>query len=132
MNPLDRFKAKITGKTLDNCNTKNVQRTVSLKYLSNFGELLKCHQFIKKDNLILTCSVDFVISAVTGATKFAINDTKCYILVATLSTRVNAKLLEQLKSRFYEQLIWINTNQTPNKYLKIYTLIIWLIQVFRE
>ena len=33
----------ITGHTPTDGNTKDVEIIVSLKYLSNFGELLKCH-----------------------------------------------------------------------------------------
>ena len=36
-----KLKIKITGKTLDDSNTKDVEIIVSLKYLSNFGGLLK-------------------------------------------------------------------------------------------
>ena len=38
-----KSKIKITGKTPDDGNTKNVEIIVSLKYLSNFWKLLKCH-----------------------------------------------------------------------------------------
>ena len=38
-----KFKIKITGKSLAAGNTKDDEVAVSLKYLSNFGELLKCH-----------------------------------------------------------------------------------------
>ena len=56
-------------------------------------------------NLILILSDNYVLSNDTKATIFAITDTKLYIPVVTLSTQVNAKLLEQLKSGFKEQLI---------------------------
>ena len=39
-------------------------------------------------------------SPATEATAITITDAKCYILVATLSTQGNAKLLQQLKSGF--------------------------------
>ena len=38
-----RSKIKITGKSPADGNTNNVEIIVPLKYLSNFGELLKCH-----------------------------------------------------------------------------------------
>ena len=38
-----KSKVKITGNTPADGNTKNVEIIVPLKYLSNFGELLKCH-----------------------------------------------------------------------------------------
>ena len=37
-----KSKIKITGKTPNNGNEKDVEIIVPLKYLSNFGELLKC------------------------------------------------------------------------------------------
>ena len=51
-------------------------------------------------NLILTWSEDCVISSAVGKTKLKITDTKFYAPVATLSTKDNVKLLEQLKSSF--------------------------------
>ena len=41
-----------------------------------------------------------LFSCGTGEAKFAIANTKCYILVATLSTQDNARLLQELKSDF--------------------------------
>ena len=43
----------------------------------------------------LTWSRVCVISSATRKTKFAIADTKFYVLVVTLSTQDNAKLLKQ-------------------------------------
>ena len=51
-------------------------------------------------NLILTWSENCVISFGTGKTKFAITDTKLYVLVVTLSIKDNVKLLKQLESGF--------------------------------
>ena len=50
--------------------------------------------------LFLTWSKDCVITNSTGKGKFAITETKLDVPVATLSTRDNAKLLQQLKSGF--------------------------------
>ena len=47
--------------------------------------------------LILNWSADFDISSATAATKFAITDTKHYAPVVALSTRDNAKLLQQFE-----------------------------------
>ena len=46
-------------------------------------------------NLILTWSDKCVLSNDTKAAKFTITDTKLYVPVVTLSTKDNAKLLEQ-------------------------------------
>ena len=51
-------------------------------------------------SLDVTWSANIVICETNGATNFAICDTKLYVLVGTLSTEVNANLLQKLKSRF--------------------------------
>ena len=61
-------------------------------------------------NLILTWSSTCVITNSTGAGTFEITDTKLYVPVVTLSTKQNAKLLQQLKSGFKGVINW-------NKYL---------------
>ena len=63
-------------------------------------------------NLILTWSKDCVITNSTGDGKFAITETKLYVLVVTLSTQDNVKLLQQLKLVLKEQLTGINMNIT--------------------
>ena len=52
--------------------------------------------------LILTWSEYCVIFTAPGTTRFGLTDTKLYVLVVTLSTQDNEKLLEQLKSGFIE------------------------------
>ena len=47
-----------------------------------------------------------MLSNDTKVTTFAINDTKRYVLVVTLSSQDNAKLLQQLKSSFERTIIW--------------------------
>ena len=58
-------------------------------------------------NLILTWSKNCVVSSATAETKFAITNTKRYVITVTLSTKDNEKLLEKLK----EQLSGINISQ---------------------
>ena len=62
------FKSKIktTGKTPVAGNTKNVEKTVSLKYLSNFWRTLEMLLINCEFNLILTWSSTWVISSSTG------------------------------------------------------------------
>ena len=91
---------KITGKTLADRNTKNVEIIVPLKYLSNFWRTLEMPLINCEVNLILTWSRDCVITNSTRKGKFAITETKLYVLVVTLSTQDNAKLLQQLTSGF--------------------------------
>ena len=59
----------------------------------------------------LNCSKNCAIVATNAATIFSIIVTKLYILVVTLSTEDNAKLLEQLKSALKEQSAGINIKQ---------------------
>ena len=66
---------------------------VPLKYLSNFWRTLEMPLINCEVTLILTWSLTCVITNSTGATTFAINDTKLYVPVVTLSTKENAKLL---------------------------------------
>ena len=57
-------------------------------------------------NLELTWSRDCVITNSSGEGKFQITETKLYVLVVTLSTQDNAKLLQQLKSGFKRTINW--------------------------
>ena len=95
-----KSKVKITRKTPNNRNTKDVEIIVPLKYLSNFGKTLEMPLINCEVNLILTWSKDCVITNSTGEGKFAITETKLYVPVVTLSTKNNEKLLQQLKSGF--------------------------------
>ena len=63
--------------------------------------------------LILTCSADCVkiyTDVNNQVPTFTITETNLYVLVVTLSTQNNAKLLPQLKSGFKRTISW-------NKYL---------------
>ena len=68
-----------------------------LKYLSNFWRTLEVPLINCEVNLILTWSKDRVITNSEGEEKFAITETKLYVPVVTLSTKGNAKLLQQLQ-----------------------------------
>ena len=105
-----KSKIKITGKTPNNNNVKDVEIMVLLKYLSNFWRTLEMHLINCKVNLILTWSSTCVITNSNGAGTFAITDTKLYIPVVTLSTQENTKFLQQLKSGLKRVINW-------NKYL---------------
>ena len=105
-----KSKIKITGKTPNNDNEKDVEIMVPLKYLSNFRRTLEIPLINCEVNLILTWSSTCVITNSRGAGKFAITDTRLYVPVVTLSTQENTKLLQQLKSGFKRVINW-------NKYL---------------
>ena len=74
----DSFKSKIkiTGKTPNNNNEKDVKIMVPLKYLSNFWRTLEMPLINCEVNLILTWSSTCVITNSNGAGTFAITDTK--------------------------------------------------------
>ena len=93
-------KIKITGETLAAGNERDVEIMVPLKYLSNFWRPLEMPLINCEVNVILAWSSTCVITNSTGAGRFAIADTKCYVPVITLSTQDNSKLLQQLKSDF--------------------------------
>ena len=105
-----KSKKKITGKTPNNDNKKDVKIMVPLKYLSNFWRTLEMPLINCEVNLILTWSSNCVITDSNGASTFTITDTKLYVPVVTLSTQGNAKFFQQLKSGFKRVINW-------NKYL---------------
>ena len=115
-----KFKIKITGKTPNNNNVKNVEIMVPLKYLSNFWRTLEMPLINCEVNLVLTWSSTCVITNSNGAGTLAITNTKLYVPVVTLSTQENAKLLQQLKSGFKRVIkikqIFIKTRVISTKY----------------
>ena len=105
-----KSKKKITGKTPNNDNKKDVEIMVPLKYLSNFWRTLEMPLINCEVNLILIWSSTCAITDSNGAGTYAITDTKLYVPVVTLSTQENTKFLQQLKSGFKRVINW-------NKYL---------------
>ena len=101
-----KSKIKITGKTPNNGNEKDLEIMVPLKYLSNFWRSLETLLINCKVNLIVTWSSTCVIINPTGAGAFKITDTKIYVPVVTLSIQDNAKLLQQLMSGFKRVINW--------------------------
>ena len=93
-----KSKIKITGKTPDNSNEKDVEIMVPLKYLSNFWRTLEMPLINYEVNLILTWSSTCVITNSIVAGRFAITNTKLYVPVITSSAQDNFKVLQQLKS----------------------------------
>ena len=71
-----KSKVKITGKTPDDGNTKDVEIIVPLKHLSNFWRTLEMPLINCEVNLILTWSKDCVITNSTGEGKFALTEKK--------------------------------------------------------
>ena len=90
-----------------------MEQIVPLKYLSKFWRTLEISLINCEVNLILTWSENCVIVSTNNANQgatFAINKTKLYVPVVTLSAEDNAKLLQQLKYGFKTIISW-------NKYL---------------
>ena len=81
-----KSKIKITGKTPNDDNEKDVEIMVPLKYLSNFWRTLEMILINCEVNLILTWSSTCVITNSTGAGTFEITDTKLYVRAVILST----------------------------------------------
>ena len=73
---------------------------------------------MKLDIPFLTWSSTCVITNSTGARRFKITDTKLYVLVVTLSTQDNAKLLQQLKSSFKRTIKWNKYQSDPKTYVQ--------------
>ena len=89
-----KSKIKITGKTPNNGNEKDVEIMVPLKYFSNFWRTLEMPLISCEVSLILTWSSTCVITNSTGEGVFEITDTKLYVQIVTLSTQDNSKLLQ--------------------------------------
>ena len=104
---------------------KDFEIAVPLKYLSNFWKTLDIPLINCEASLTLTWSANCVVTSlekrlVTAAqgdnpavydnsptgTKLDITDTKFYVLVVTLSTENDNKLLEQLKIGFKRTIKW--------------------------
>ena len=97
---------KITGKTPNNSNEKDVEIMVPVKYLSNFWRSLEKPLINCEVTLILTWPSTCVITNSTGAGVFEITDTKLYVPVVTLSKQDHSKLLQELRSGFKRVVNW--------------------------
>ena len=111
-----KSKIKITGKTPDDDNEKDVEIIVPLKYLSNLWRTLEMPLIKCEVNLILTWSSICVITNSTGAGTFEVTDTKLYVPVGTLSAQENTKLLQQLKSGFKRVINWKKYLSKPESF----------------
>ena len=118
MNRLN-LRKKITGKTPDDCNTKDVEIIVPLKYLSKSWRTLEMPLIKCEVNLILTWPKDCVITNSESEEKFIITETKIYVPVVTLSTQDNAKLLQQLKSGFSGTINWNKYESNVKTFAKL-------------
>ena len=77
--------------------------------MNNFWKTLELLLIGCETNPILTSSPNCIIlfnTVANQATISPINDTKCYVLIVTLSTQDTAKLLQQLKSSFKGTINW--------------------------
>ena len=111
-----KSKVKITGKTPNNGNTKDVEIIVPLKYLSNFWRTLEMPLINGEVSPFLTWSSTFVIINSTGNGDFESEDAKLYVPVVTLSIQDNSKLLQQLKSGLRRTINWKKHQSNPKTY----------------
>ena len=88
-----KFQAKVTGRTPNNDNNKDVEIAVLWKCISNFWQTLQMPLISCKIDLVLTWSLTCVISAVTRITTLAITETKFCIPIVTLSNEDNSSQL---------------------------------------
>ena len=126
-----KSKIKITGKTPAAGNEKDVEIMVPSEYLSNFWRTLEMSLINCEVNLVLTWSSACVIANSPGAGVFEITDTKLYVPIVTLSTQINSKLLQQLKSGFKRVITWNKYLSKPELLRRNPNLNYWLNQAFR-
>ena len=100
------FKARITGRTLADGNTKNVETVVPLKYLSDLWKTLEMYLINGKINLQLTWSANCVIISSKDVGTFAITNIRLCVTAVTLSTQGSIKLLQQLNPKFKRTMNW--------------------------
>ena len=86
---------------------------VPLKYLSNFWRSLEMPLINRKIHLELNWAIDCIMSTVADTT-FRIINTKLYVLIVTLSSKDNVKLVKLLEEGF-KRLVYWNKYQTKIK-----------------
>ena len=98
-------------------NTNNVIKFITLIRITraflmqNFLRTLKMPLHNCEVNLILTWSINFVISKGNRLTTFSIKDTKLYLPIVTFLTQDATKLLKYLKSGLTHTINYNNRNQ---------------------
>ena len=118
------FKEKIKGKT-ENDGTEDVEVMVPLKYLSNCWSTFEILLINCEIDLDLNWSANYVTVSFNVANeglKFSKTNTKIYVLVVTLSTQDNTRLLRPLKYSFKRKINWNEYQSKPeslrrNQYL---------------
>ena len=88
----------------DNGVFKDVEIAVPLKYLSNFWRSLEMPLINCKIHLKLNWSKECVVSTIADTT-FKITNTKLYVLIVTLSSKDNVKLVK-LSEGFKRPVYW--------------------------
>ena len=101
---------------------------IPLKYISNFWRTFEMPLINCKISLMLTWSKNCFLVAGNGANqkpRSTITDTKLYVLVVTLSSQDNIKLLKQVESSFKRTINWNKyqsktTGQARNKIFRFF------------
>ena len=93
-----KFKEQITGQTQNN-DEKNIEIMIPLNHISHFLRTLEMPLINCEISPMLICSSILIASTIENQVPtFTIIDAKIYVLVVTLSTKDNVKLLKQLES----------------------------------
>ena len=103
-----KYKISLLGNSVvaNNIAKRSVKVVVPLKYLSNFFRSLEMPLINCKIKLNLTWKKECVLSTDDGNAVFIINDTKMYVLVATLSKEDNKDFIEQQNKGFRRSIYW--------------------------
>ena len=107
---------------------------VPLKYLNNFSKILEMPLIFCGINPNLNWSRNCVKVANNAdeAATFSITDTKLYVLVVTLSTKDNAKLLQHLKSSLKLTVNWNKYQSKISTKARSQNIDFYLIPAFKE
>ena len=87
-----------------------MKMAVPLKYLRNFWRSLEMLLINCKIHFELNWTKDCVMSTIAD-TKFKITNTKLYVPIVTLSSKVNVKLVKLLEEGFKSLFIRMSTKQ---------------------
>ena len=111
--PSFKYKAILIGNTENNGTKNGVKVPVPLKYLSNFWRSLEMLLINCKVELSLKWIENCVLTVANTAT-FKITDAKFYVLIVTLKTEDNTKLLKLLSEGFKRSIYWNKYKVTDN------------------
>ena len=110
-----KSKVRITGKTLDYGNTKDVEIAAPLKYLSRYRKPLGTYLLNWEINLILTWSGHCVLRSLTDEGTYTETDAKLYVQVVLYQLKIMQNYSNNWNLILKEKLTGININQVTTK-----------------